>query len=312
MSAARPTENSAAAVALLWRERPRSRFVRVSIWVFLGILVTCWIYLGANLGHVFSPEGLDDLAHFFSVDAKPRPLKGEPWSFDRVMAWVGGEMDARGWAATSATLSVSVLAIVLAALLSALLALPAARTFATPEPFVAHGAPPSRARRRFWRWVVGMTRVLLVVMRSMPEYVLAFLLLTIVGRSAWPAVLALMIHNAGILGRLNAEVIENLPPRTLQSMRTAGAGRLQLALFGVLPAALPRFLLYFFYRWETCVREATVLSMLGMAGLGYWILEADSHDREDLLLLYILLASLLVLIGDFVSAIARRVVRRAS
>jgi phosphonate transport system permease protein len=97
----------------------------------------------------------------------------------------------------------------------------------------------------------------------------------------------------------------------METMRAGGAGRLQMAMYGVLPAALPRFLLYFFYRWETCVREATVLSMLGMVGIGYWIVEADAHDREDLLFLYVLLASGLVLIGDLVSAIARGIVRRA-
>lgn len=53
--------------------------------------------------------------------------------------------------------------------------------------------------------------------------------------------------------------------------RTKGARRSQGAAFGVFPAALPRFLLYFLYRWETCVRKATVLGMPGVGGLGYWI-----------------------------------------
>ena len=302
---------SAASIDTLWKERPRSRFVRISLAIFGALLIGCWLWVDADLGDVVSTEGFDYAGKFFTVDAKPKPLRDEPWSWSGVAAWAGAEMDVRGWRAVGATLGVSVLAIVLAALASMLLSLPAARTFACSEPFVPAGAPPTPARRWFWKVVVAGTRALLVLMRSLPEYILAFLLLTIVGRSAWPAVLALAIHNAGILGRLNAEVIENLPKRTLQALRAAGAGRLQLALFGVLPAALPRFLLYFFYRWETCVREATVLSMLGMVGIGYWIIEAEAHDREDLLLLYILLASGLVLLGDLVSALARRFIRNA-
>lgn len=305
-------DHTASEVARLWRARGRSRFVRVSLLVFAALIAAGWLYLGADLTVVFSPEGAEDIAHFFEHTAKPRPLEGRPWAWDPVAAWVGQEMDAHGWHAVGVTLAVSVLSIVLAAVLAMALCLPAARTFATPEPFVPDGAPPTRGARRLWRLTVGATRTLLIGMRSMPEYILAFLLVTVVGVSAWPAVLALAIHNAGILGRLNAEVIENLPTRTLQSLRAAGAGRRQLALFGVLPAALPRFLMYFFYRWETCVREATVLSMIGMAGIGYWLWEADSHDNEPLVFLYVLLSSALVLIGDFVSAIARRMVRRAS
>ncbi len=301
-----------AGVQELWKQRPRSRFVRASVLLFGLILVGCWFWVGADLGVVFSPDGAEDAAAFFTEEARPKPLRDKPWDWGTARAWAGEEMAVRGWAATGVTLAVSVLAIVLAWLLSCWFALPAARTFATPEPFLPAGREPSGRARFLWGALVGLTRFLLVLMRSLPEYVLAFLLLTIFGVNAWPAVLALMIHNAGILGRLNAEVIENLPTRTLEAKRAAGADRAQLALFGVLPAALPRFLMYFFYRWETCVREATVLSMIGIAGLGYWITEADAHGQEDKLLLYILLSSALVLIGDFVSAIARRVVRRAS
>lgn len=300
------------AVRDLWRARPRSDFVRASVVAFGLLLVGCWFWVGADLGVVFSADGADDAAHFFTEEARPKPLRGKAWDWGVAADWVGAEMDVRGWSAASATLAISILAIVLAALFGGLFAWPAARTFATAEAFLPGGREPTALRRFAWQATVALTRFGLVLMRSLPEYVLAFLLFTIVGKSAWPAVLALMIHNTGILGRLNAEVIENLPSRTLEAKRAAGAGRAQLALFAVMPAALPRFLMYFFYRWETCVREATVLSMIGIAGLGYWINDADARGREDVLLLYILVSSALVLVGDFVSAIARRIVRQAS
>ena len=67
------------------------------------------------------------------------------------------------------------------------------------------------------------------------------------------------------------------------------------------PAVFPRFLLYFYYRWETCVCEATVLGLLGFASLGYWIADARARDRYDEMLLFTLLAAVLVFIGDIVS-----------
>ena len=53
----------------------------------------------------------------------------------------------------------------------------------------------------------------------MPEYILAYLIMSMLGSPAWPAVLALAIHNTGILGRLHAETIENVERRPLAALR---------------------------------------------------------------------------------------------
>ncbi len=75
---------------------------------------------------------------------------------------------------------------------------------------------------------------------------------------------------------------------------------------------LPRFLLFFFYRWETCVREATVLGMLGIVSLGYWIVDTRARNHYDEMFFFVLLGAGIVLVGDLVSAVAREVVRRAA
>ncbi|MCH9647651.1 MAG: hypothetical protein K0U98_05385 [Deltaproteobacteria bacterium] len=51
------------------------------------------------------------------------------------------------------------------------------------------------------------------------------------------------------------------------------AARATLALW-VAAIALAALLLYFFYRWETSVRDATVLGLLGISSLGHWIVDA--------------------------------------
>ena len=298
-------------IETLWRERPRSRFVRVSLWIFVGVTVGAWFLGDFDLSDAFSERRMQNLERF-AGEVRPHDLKDGPWDWEVVGSWVGREMDARGWTAVAATLAISVLAIVFAGMASAVLALPAARNFASPEPFAPAGRVPNRLRRNAWRVVVALTRVFLIFLRSLPEYIWAFLLIGFVGTNAWPAVLALAIHNAGILGRLNAETIENVEPRTLQALRGLGANRAQIAAVGLLPAVLPRFLLYFFYRWETCVREATVLGMLGIVSLGYWIEDARVRFQYDNLGLYILLGAAIVMAGDLLSAVARGLVRRAS
>jgi phosphonate transport system permease protein len=151
----------------------------------------------------------------------------------------------------------------------------------------------------------------LIFLRAIPEYVWAYLFLAMLGPTAWPAVLALAVHNAGILGKLGAETVENLERTSLASLRALGGTRTQIAAVGILPAALPRLLLYFFYRWESCVREATVLGMLGIVSLGSWIQDARSRQRYDDMLFLILVGAGIVIVGDVVSAVARAWVRRA-
>ena len=74
--------------------------------------------------------------------------------------------------------------------------------------------------------------------------------------------------------------------------------------------AMPRFLMFFFYRWETCVREATVLGMLGLVSLGFWIQDARARNIYDEMFLFILLGAGLILLGDQLSAIARKFIRK--
>ena len=101
-----------------------------------------------------------------------------------------------------------------------------------------------------------------------------------------------------------------MPPAAARALAAAGASRSQTAA-AVFPSLLPRLLLYFFYRWETCVREATVLGMLGVLSLGSLIRDARAGNLYDELFFYVLLGALMVLAGDLLSALARGLVRRA-
>jgi phosphonate transport system permease protein len=125
----------------------------------------------------------------------------------------------------------------------------------------------------------------------------------------WAAILALALHNAGILGRLGAEIVENAEAPVPRSLRALGATRAQILAAGLVPAALPRFLVYFFYRWETCLREGTVLGILGVSTLGRLIKDARAADRYDEMIFFVLLGAALVFAGDLVSSLARRWVR---
>ncbi|HRV82758.1 MAG TPA: ABC transporter permease, partial [Planctomycetota bacterium] len=67
---------------------------------------------------------------------------------------------------------------------------------------------------------------------------------------------------------------------------------------------------FFFYRFETCVREATVLGMLGVVSLGYHIREMRARQFYDEMLVLVVLGGLLVLAADLVSGLLRHRLRR--
>jgi phosphonate transport system permease protein len=304
-----PDAARAAEVQRLRYERPRSTFLRLSCAGMAVLIAASWTFGGFNWGEATSSRRLANLARFLD-EARPYPIRtGNP---EQTWEWARDLLARRGLEASIQTLALSIAAIVLAGAGALVLSLPAARNVASPEPF----GTPDGAARRFprlaWKLVVIVSRFVLTFARAIPEYVWAFLLLAMLGQQAWPAVLALALHNAGILGRLGAEVVENVEPAVPRALRGLGGTRLQVAAVGVLPLVLPRFLLYFFYRWETCVREATVLGMLGFTSLGYWISDARARDRYDEMMVLILLGAVLVLAGDFVSAVTRALVRRAA
>lgn len=294
----------------LHRQRPQRPFVVWSLRAFALVIAASWWAGRFDVARYFDAQRTANLQRFLG-EIRPWPLQGQPWGWTTALAWARDLWTTGGAEATLATLAISLAAMAGAALWAGVLGLPAARNFARPKPFLEGGRAPARTAVWAWRAVLLATRGLLVFLRSIPEYVWAFLLLALLGPTAWPLVLALMIHNTGILGKLTAEVVENVDGRSPAALRALGAGRLQIAVGGLFPLVLPRFLLYFFYRWETCVREATVLGMLGLSSLGFLVVEARARNRYDELFYFVLLSAGLVLAGDLVSAWVRRFVRKA-
>ena len=303
-----------AEVKHLRARRPRNWFGRASALLAVGLVVVSWLAGGFSSSDILSSRRLTNLRRFMT-EVRPYPLQREdtgPSRASAVWEWARDLLAGKGLSAAWATLALSVAAIVLAGALALVLTLPAARNVASAEPFGLPGTRVVPAARWLWTGIVVLARGLLTFFRAIPEYVWAFLFLSMLGPQAWPAVLALAVHNGGILGRLGAEVVENVEPAVPRALRGLGAGRLQVAMLGVFPLVLPRLLLYFFYRWETCVREATVLGLLGFTSLGYWIDDARVRGRYDEMTFFVALAASIVLAGDVASAVTRRVIRNAA
>lgn len=288
---------------MLHKRRSKNIFVRLSLVIMVLLIGYTWIsgdFLNTSNSFAQRAENIER----FLGELQPYELRSGTFSIHSYLSWAKAIMIEKGFQAMHLTLAISVAAIVLSGIWGNLLAITAAQNFTS-----GFNRDDSRLSSIL---LTSPTRLLLIFLRAIPEYVWAFLFLSLLGPSAWPLVLALALHNCGIIGKLSAEVIEDLPEQPQISLSSIGASRLQIMLAAVLPVALPRFLLFFFYRWETCVREATVLGMLGIVSLGFWIQDARARNFYDEMVFLILLGAFLVIIGDVISTLVRAYVRRIS
>ena len=149
----------------------------------------------------------------------------------------------------------------------------------------------------------ALGRVVLVVVRSTPEYMLAYVLLQLLGPSMLPAVIALAFHNGAIVGYLmgrHADVLEYRPdaPR--------GA---DLYLFETVPRLYGQFLAYVLYRWEIILRESAIFGILGVATLGFYVDAAISELKLDVAAVLILAFAALSMLVDVFSRRLRKGLR---
>ncbi len=222
-----------------------------------------------------------NVSRFFTQDIVPAPLQdGEGWA--AFAMWLGDILASEALPGVIATVILTQIALVVTGAL-ALAAFPLVSRHFTGRisRTVGHG--------------------ILVVARTTPEYLLAYILLQLWGPSMLPAVIALAIHNAGIIGHLIGRRSNEIQ---LRSDAPAGVERYG---YEILPRVYGPFLALLFYRWEIIMRETAILGILGITTLGFYVDSAMEAIRFDVAFILILVTAVLN-IG--VDALARWLRRR--
>lgn len=208
------------------------------------------------------------------------------------------------------TMAMSLLAVAGAGLFGLALSYPAANNFLGPGGLLDTG---SRSRlRSLISWaILILARTVLLVSRSIPPPIWALLLLFVLFPGIIPGAVALGLYTLGVLGRLMAEVIENIDERPLKALKAQGAGSGQVFAYGVLPSTFPRFLAYLLYRWEETIRATVVIGLVGAGGLGRTLTQQlSAFDYQGVLTTLLIFVTLTFLV-DLISATARKSFREA-
>ncbi len=128
----------------------------------------------------------------------------------------------------------------------------------------------------------GISRIIIMIARVIPDVIWAFLLIPAVGLGAAQGIFAIAIHSTGMIGRFFAESIEEIDSKPLEALNTCGASYIQKLIYGVLPQIIPSFVNYILYALDHNIRVVIMLGMFGVGGLGFqFIIKFRVFKYED-------------------------------
>lgn len=159
------------------------------------------------------------------------------------------------------------------------------------------------------RVVHGFFRILIVVVRGIPELILAIVFVVISGLGAVAGTLALSLGAVGLLSKLVADSLEETDTAVQEAIRTSGASEFQIFFSATLRQAAPAFVAHTLYLLDTNIRSATLLGVVGAGGIGFQLLNASRVNQFDVVTYILILMVAVVLVVEFLSLWLRKSVR---
>ncbi len=155
-------------------------------------------------------------------------------------------------------------------------------------------------------WVHQPVRRVMDACRAINEMVFAMLFIVAVGLGPFAGVLALAIHTTGTLAKLFSEAVEAADPRPVEGLRATGAHPLVEIVYGILPQVMPLWISYTLYRFESNVRSASVVGMVGAGGIGVVLFEVIRGFQYGATCAVLIILVVSVTLIDMASAAVRK------
>lgn len=187
------------------------------------------------------------------------------------------------WQATLETLAIATMGLLLALAL------------AVPLSYLATSAVREKATQN------PVVRMLLTILRGIPELVWALVFVRVFGLGPAAGVLALGLTYGGMLGKVYAEILESEDGTAARALVRAGSPRIVALLYGVLPLASKELVSYTVYRWECAIRASVVMGFVGAGGLGQLMDQAMKMLNGGEACTILLVFMVLVLLADALS-----------
>jgi phosphonate transport system permease protein len=230
----------------------------------------------------------DNVVRFFTSDIVPAPLRGNDLAL------------AQTWSSFGDWLQLLLVDQALPGIIATLLL---TQITLVCTGFLTLALFPLISNKFFGKFGRTIGQLLLIVLRSTPEFILAYIFLQLWGPSMLPAIVALSLHNSAIIGHLIGRYSQSLV------LRPDCPRGFNLYGYEILPRVYGQFLAFLFYRWEVIMRETAILGILGIATLGFYVDSAMADIRLDRAMLLILITALLNIFIDSLSRYFRNRLR---
>lgn len=159
------------------------------------------------------------------------------------------------------------------------------------------------------RYVHGFFRMIIVVIRGIPELILAIIFVVISGLGAVAGTLALAVGAVGLLSKLIADSLEETDVRVQEAIRTGGASEPQVFFSATVRQSAPAFVAHTMYLLDTNIRSATLLGVVGAGGIGFQLLNATRVNQFEVVTYILLMLIAVVLIVELLAMWIRKSVR---
>jgi phosphonate transport system permease protein len=138
-------------------------------------------------------------------------------------------------------------------------------------------------------------------LRGVDQLIWALIFVRAVGLGPLAGIFAIMISDTGTLAKLFSESVENVDRKPVEGVRASGGSAVQTIRFGLVPQVLPMFLSSALYMFESNVRSATILGIVGAGGIGFQLSERIRGHRWEEVCLILIMILVTVAVIDFVS-----------
>lgn len=258
-------------------DRPRIT-TTIGVWAALAIVVWSFWYADPDVVRMFTGWRWDQVSNPDLDRALWPPTFGS-----RDWADVG--------AAVMTTVQVAFAATFISAVISAVVGPLSARNVA-PGPFV---------RNTF--------RGIALVLRAIPDLVVAILFIIATGFGPQAGALALGIGGVGLLAKLIGDSMEEVPGGPERAIRAAGGARTQVFFSSTVPMSVPALVGHLMYLLEQNIRSATLLGVVGAGGIGFLLLNALQGRHFDQVFAFLLVIIAMVVVVETASILVRRALR---
>lgn len=142
-------------------------------------------------------------------------------------------------------------------------------------------------------------------LRGIDTLIWALIFINVVGLGPFSGILAVAMSDLGAFGKLFSEAFETVGPKQVEGVTSTGASKAHEVRFGILPQVLPVFLSQVLYYFESNVRSATVIGIVGAGGIGLYLSNEINQQNWDHVSFIILMILVAVAVIDWLSSRVR-------